>query len=446
MRRVLPIFLFIAIVFSSCQMVEQPGVFDVDAALEQAIVEASKGQGIEAFMLPESDDFSSIPQDPSNPITSDKVALGQFLFHETKLGNEPINPESMYSYSCASCHHAAGGFQACLQQGLGEGGLGFGLTGEGRTPSANYLDADIDRQPIRTPSALNIAYQENVLWNGQFGGTGMNIGTEAFWESGTPVEKNHLGYHGTETQAIAGLAVHRMSVDSNLLKIKTYKEYFDKVFSEVQIPDRYSRETTGLAIAAYERTLLANQAPFQKWLRGDKNAMTALGKRGALLFFGKAGCVSCHNGPALNDMNFYALGMEDLNGPGVYIPGQNDPANLGRGGFTKRDEDMYKFKVPQLYNLTNSPFFGHGGTFHSVKEVIEYKNNAIPANSSVPASQLSERFVPLELTEQEINQLTYFIENSLNDPALDRYNPKALPSGQCFPNHDDDSRRDLGCK
>jgi cytochrome c peroxidase len=291
---------------------------------------------------------------------------------------------------------------------------------------------------------LNIAYQENLLWNGQFGATGMNVGTEDKWVSGTPIEKNHLGYHGTEVQAIAGLGVHRLSVDSNLINMGEYRAFFDRAFAEVPETDRYSDEVAGLAIAAYERTLLANQAPFQKWLKGEAGAMDPIAKRGALLFFGKAGCVSCHKGPALNDMAFHALGMDDLDGAGVYSPNaENDMANLGRGGFTGRDEDMYKFKVPQLYNLINSPFYGHGGTFNSVREVIEYKNRAIPSNPRVPASQLSPEFVPLELSEVEINHLTYFIEKALNDPELDRYDPKRLPSGQCFPNNDVISKRDL---
>jgi len=81
----------------------------------------------------------------------------------------------------------------------------------------------------------------------------------------------------------------------------------------------------------------------------------------------------------------------------------------------------------------------------SIKEMIEYKNNARAENDIVDPNQLSEHFVPLNLTEQEISQLVEFISEGLYDPNLRRYNPSALPSGQCFPNNDALSKVDLGC-
>jgi len=140
----------------------------------------------------------------------------------------------------------------------------------------------------------------------------------------------------------------------------------------------------------------------------------------------------------------YALGMPELDGPDVY-GGVDVPTELGRGGFTTKEEDMYKFKVPQLYNLKDSTFFGHGGTFRSIREVIEYKNEAVPAKAEVPSSQLAEGFRPLNLTEDEISALAAFLQNGLYDPALDRYVPASLPSGLCFPNNDPSSREALGC-
>ena len=168
-------------------------------------------------------------------------------------------------------------------------------------------------------------------------------------------------------------------------------------------------------------------------------------KSGALLFFGKANCVSCHTGPALNSMEFHALGLNDLNGNGVYGTFIEDNSHLGRGGFTGDPADNYKFKVPQLYNLKDSPFFGHGGSFTSVRDLIEYKNNGIAENSAVPAAQLAADFVPLNLSDKEVTDLTIFIENSLYDNNLDRYVPEMLPSGYCFPNGDLKSKKDLNC-
>jgi len=193
---------------------------------------------------------------------------------------------------------------------------------------------------------------------------------------------------------------------------------------------------------------MANQALFQRWLSGFRDAMNEQQKRGALVFFQEANCASCHNGPALNSMSFHAYGMNDLdaNVESIFnIPAQ-DGSRLGRGGFTKNDADNYKFKSPQLYNLANSPFYGHGSTFRSIKEVVEYKNNGVAENDNVPATQLAAEFVPQNLSETQIDDLVAFSENGLNDPDLFRYQPSSLVSGNCFPNNDEVSRVDIGCE
>ncbi|NBC06750.1 MAG: c-type cytochrome, partial [Bacteroidetes bacterium] len=210
----------------------------------------------------------------------------------------------------------------------------------------------------------------------------------------------------------------------------------------------YNRITAGLAIAAYERTLLANEAPFQRWLRGEQDAMNTLEKEGALVFFGKGNCASCHTGPALNSMEFHAIGLGDLQDcpEEVFLTPDDAVEHLGRGGFTNRPEDMFKFKVPQLYNLKDSPFYGHGGTLRSLREVVAYKNEAVPQNPDVPATRLADEFEPLGLTEQEVDAITAFLETALYDPNLERYVPESLPTGLCFPNADSESMEDLGCQ
>ena len=422
----------------------------LDDQLDDAIAVASDGVGKSFYKMPESTNLSAIPQDPNNPLTAEKVALGMLLYHETGIAISPEHDNAKGTYSCASCHFASAGFQAGRFQGIAEGGEGFGINGEGRTMSAEYMEPELDVQPIRTPSAMNLAYQEVILWNGQFGGTGINIGTEDSWTPGTPKETNNLGFQGLETQAIAGLKVHRLdiNVDSDIIEELGYTTMFDEAFPGVSPGNRYTTRNAGLAIAAYERTLLANQSPFQKYLGGNNNAMTEAEKRGALLFFGDANCANCHNGPGLNSMEFHALGMKDLFAcpEETFKTNPDNTENLGRGGFTERVADRFKFKVPQLYNLTDSPFFGHGSSFRSVKEVLEYKNNAIAENMVVPASQLAAGFVPLNLTDNEINDLAEFIESALHDPNLNRYVPESLPSGNCFPFNDPQARVDLGCE
>ena len=430
-------------VFSSCR----PEPYEsLDSQLDEALLDASNNQGRAYFQLPTDGDLGAIPQDPKNPLTPAKVELGKLLFHETALGTNPRIANGKGTYSCASCHHAAAGFSAGRAQGIGEGGVGFGISGEARKADPTYPSDSIDVQPLRSPTAINIAYQKNVLWNGQFGATGMNVGTEDQWAYGTPIEENYLGYEGTETQAIAGLKVHRMDVTSDLLTAAPgYEQLFANAFPNVPAADRLSREYAGLAIAAYERTLLPSQAPFQRWLRGDMNAMTDQEKMGAILFFGKANCGSCHTGPALNSMAFKAIGMGDLNGPGIIQMNPGHDAHLGRGGFTGKTEDMHCFKVPQLYNLREMLFYGHGSTFTNLESVVRYKNAGVPQKFSVGVERLDPAFVPLNLSDQEVRDIAVFLESGLYDDNLDRFVPSSTPSGQCFPNADPTSRVDLNC-
>lgn len=397
-----------------------------------------------ALIQPLETDYNAIPSDLNNPITTEKVALGKMLYHETMIAKIAKMEDGMNTYSCASCHHVDAGFQSGIKQGIGEGGLGFGAFGEGRIKNPMYSESDLDVQPIRTPTTLNVAFQKVMLWNGQFGATDVNEGTESMWTVGTPKEANTLGFEGVETQAIAGLDVHRLKIDEDYIINSSYKNLFDNAFPDIEENERYTKLNGALAIAAYERTLLPNRAPFQRWLKGDTRAMEYDEIEGAKLFFGKAHCFSCHSGPGLNGMGFHALGMRDLEGSEI-MTNVDEGTQKGRGGFTGNADDNYKFKTPQLYNLKDVQFFGHGGSFESVKEVIEYKNEANSENTIVPQNQLSPNFVPLNLTETEINQLTLFLENALYDDNLQRYVPDNLPSGNCFPNADSSSSADLGC-
>lgn len=419
----------------------------IDEQLTEILQAASETGNLDYFRFPRGDNYDAIPQDPRNPITQEKINLGAMLYHETGLAMNPMHSESEQQYSCASCHFASAGFQAGRHQGIADGGVGFGDNGEGRVPNPNYDFLELDVQPIRTPSAMAGAWQEVTLWNGQFGATGMNAGTEDLWPEGTPIETNKLGYQGLEIQAIAGLGVHRMTIDDNNLILHNYKPLFDQAFPDVDVSERYTKEYAGLAIAAYERVLMPNQAPWQHYLNGSYDAMTESEKRGAMLFFGEANCSSCHTGPALNSMEFHAYGMKDLFETTEITYGANldSDANLGRYSFTKNDADKYKFKVPQLYNLKDSEFFGHGASFRSVREVVEYKNAGVKENPNVDGAQLAAEFRPLNLTDAQIDDLTAFIENALRDPNLGRYEPIGILSGNCFPNNDEQSKYDLGC-
>lgn len=434
---------------AGCDNAIAPGAADLDARLRETLDDASDGQGLGAFLLPDRGDWAAIPQDPRNPLSPEKVELGRLLFHETALAVNPARNAGRGTYSCASCHHAAAGFQSGRRQAIGEGGQGFGRAGEARSLDPDYSPGEADVQPVRTLSPLNGAWQRIAFWNGQFGAVGPNVGTEARWADGTSLAVNRLGYDGLESQAIAALTTHRMKDGPATVAADypAYRRLFEVAFPDRADSERVTVETAGLALAAYERTLVANEAPFQQWLRGDTDALTAAEKRGALLFFGKGGCVTCHTGPALGSATFHALGMGDLDGLDfIGTPDPAHPVHFGRGGFTGRAEDRYRFKTPQLYNLADHVAFGHGATFPSIRDVVEYKNEGVPQSPHVSARRLSPHFRPLQLSPAEIDDLTAFLERGLYDPDLRRYVPRAVPSQQCIPVNDAQSRRDLGCE
>ncbi len=420
----------------------------IDVQLEQALKAAGDGT-LDYWKLPDPDDLDKIPQDPKNPLTPEKVHLGKLLFYETGLGQLALRPEGKETFSCATCHVPEAGFTPNNIQGVADGAVGFGNLGEGRHMMPTYRPEEADVQGTRPLSVLNVAYVQNTLWNGQFGANHNNVGTEDRWALDSATLVNFKGYYGLEAQNIEGFKLHRMAINHpKVLDTFGYRQLFDLAFPDWPEEERYSHETGSLAISAYLRTLLTNDAPFQRWLKGELDAMTQQEKRGALLFFTDAGCANCHTGPALNNNAYFAIGVKGIYQTSAPLATDvNDKRNLGRGGFTGRPEDMYKFQVPQLYNLKHAGFYFHGASKRSLREVVEYFNEGVPENPDVPLSQIAPTFRPLHLTEQEIEDLTAFLENALYDPNLvEKYVPDAVLSGYCFPNNDPVSRQDLGCE
>ncbi len=421
----------------------------VDLDLMQAVSNSAPSNTLDYYVLPGHTDLAALPQDPRNPLTREKVELGKFLFFETGMGIVPENEAGHGSYSCASCHVPAADFKPGRKQGIGEGGFGFGFRGESRVKHSEYIEDEMDVQGIRPLSVLNVTFSaENTLWNGSFGSGGANLGTEDIWGVfDEATDLNHLGYQGLETQNIEGLKIHRLLMTPELADDMGYTSYFDKAFPEFEGEERYSNITTSLAISAYLRTLTTSEAPFQKWLRGNTSAMSTQEKRGALLFFGDANCISCHTSPAFSAVRFFALGVNDLDHQVSFKEGpETAKKNLGRGGFTGREEDLYKFKVPHLYNLQGTQFYFHGSSKRSIEEVVEYFDKAVPENPNVPQEALAADFRPLNLSDQEKADLVAFLKFGLQDPTVMKYAPEALPSGNCFPNADWKSRREIGCE
>jgi cytochrome c peroxidase len=420
----------------------------IDKQLESALNTASTTGSYDHYIMPTGGDYSVLPnQDPKNPMNSFKVALGKMLFFETGIGLKPNKTVSMQGYSCSSCHIPSLGFTAGRFQGIADGAVGFGDHGEGRSKNPLYAGDEVDAQGARPLPTINLTYISNALWAGSFGSFGVNVGTESVWHNDTLTEVNFKGLGGLEANNLRALIVHRQMINKDITDSLGYTSLFDLAFPDIPVHDRYTLQTAAAAIAAYQRTILTNKAPFQLWLKGEKSAMTDLQKKGALLFFGKAGCHNCHTSPSLNNMAFQALGVKNMyqSGHDVFRTSATDKRNLGRGGFTTRPEDMHKFKIPQLYNLRDVGFYFHGASKNSLRAVVEYFNTGIPENPEVPASQISPNFHPLGLSSDEVNALVEFLENGLYDPEMNRYRPDHTLSGHCFPDNDPQSRLDMGC-
>ena len=124
------------------------------STLTSLIMAASPTNSVDFYLLPDSDDFDNIPQDPMNPLTQAKVDVGKLIYHDPAFATEGIALRSK-TWSCATCHHARAGFKSGLIQGMGEGGEGFGARGETRVwhdPEVGTQDADV--QPVTSPAVL----------------------------------------------------------------------------------------------------------------------------------------------------------------------------------------------------------------------------------------------------------------------------------------------------
>ena len=433
------------VVLNACTKDRMPTLVELDNQLENSIQGKSPNGTLDFYVLPNENDLHLIPQDPKNPLTPQKVELGKLMFHDTGLGQDPMKEAGRGTYSCASCHVSEAGFRPGNFQGIADGGVNFGIGGEDRVKNTLYSDDELDVQSARPLSMVNVAYVSNTFWNGQFGGGNVNEGTEDVWDLRDDTELNHLGFEGIETQNMDGLIAHRITINKDLLDEYGYTFLFDQVFADVPVEERYTITTASLAFSAYIRTILANRAPFQDWLKGDREALGYEEKKGAILFFEKAQCIQCHYNQNLGSSEFHALGVTDMDQIPSYNTSPDDRRNLGRGGFTLQPEDNYRFKVPGIYNLQGANFYFHGASKTSIRDLVEYKNAAQSENSRVPQDLISSKFKPIGLTEEEKNHLIAFLENGLQDRDLKRYVPTSVLSGNCFPNADEASQLDLGC-
>ena len=211
------------------------------------------------------------------------------------------------------------------------------------------------------------------------------------------------------------------------------------------------------ATATFLRTTVTRNTPWDRFLAGENGALTPAQRRGARLFFtsarsGGAGCYTCHSGPMLNkqvndpdvagvgqfvEENFYNLGLADHPLQALNSAGRNEPnfRDDGRKEITGRDSDAFKFRVLTLRQLKDARFFFHNGSFTTVKDVVQYFNAGVPQDAEAAAAgTLTTRFTHprgpgsprgLGLSDDQVDDLTDFLENGLYDPAFVHYDPNS---------------------
>jgi cytochrome c peroxidase len=154
-------------------------------------------------------------------------------------------------------------------------------------------------------------------------------------------------------------------LERELSAIPGYVKEFKAVFETK--PDR---EGIAKALAAFQRTLVTEPSPFDKYLRGDKEALSDDAKEGLELFRGDAGCIECHHGPLLSDGKFYRIGVSSK--------------DLGRAKVTGMKEDRYRFRTPSLRNIAETGPYMHDGSMKTLDEVVTFYYRGIPDAGRLP--------------------------------------------------------------
>ena len=339
--------------------------------------------------------LGTVPEPADNPTTPEKVALGKQLFFDPRLGGDG-------SVSCASCH-------------LPSVGWAF--------PSALSMGYPGTVHWRNSPTIINSAYYKKLFW----AGASKSLEAQAKSAAGG---------------AVAGNGEADM-MEARLAFIPEYRQQFRQVFG-----DRWPRIANAWwAIAAFERTLVQTDTPYDRWLQGDDAALSAEQKRGAELFMGKARCIACHNGPLLSDEKYYNLGVPmakdwesnalaqitfryELYAKGsteeMYRSTKDDPGLYFR---TKQKQDKGKFRTPSLrYTKYTAPYM-HNGQLATMKDVVDFYNKG-GASNEFDATK-SDLMTPLELSDKEVDDLVLFIESMSGDPILMDF--PVLPDYQTLP-------------
>jgi len=338
--------------------------------------------------------LSALPPVPgAEALTPAKIELGKMLFFDPRLSGDS-------STSCASCHAPD---------------LGWG---DGEALSNGYPGTVHWRN---SQTVLNVAYLNKWFWTG----SSATLEAQAKGAMTGPLAQNMN----------PGLAEERLK------QIPDYVRRFKDAFNGAPTFDN-----TLAAIAAFERTIVSKNVPFDRYMNGDKKALNGTAIEGMALFSGKAGCIGCHNGAMLTDEDFHNVAVpknpaftkdpmrqismrERIKAKGIpendYLSLDRDP---GRFLDTKKPEDRGKFRTPTLRELKYTAPYMHNGVFTTLDQVIEFYNQG---GADDPFGTQSPLLKPLGLTKDEKAALRTFLESLSGDPI--RVEEPKLPEYEILP-------------
>jgi cytochrome c peroxidase len=332
----------------------------------------------------------AVPVPQNNPQTAAKIELGEKLFTDKRFS-------STGTVSCASCHAP----EKAFTDETGPIPVSVGINGLTGTRNA--------------PTVVNAAYNKTQFWDGR----SPDLEDQSQHPFVNPVE---MGLPNHEPI----LAVIRDD--------RTYRRAFNDVF-DVDA-DEITMEHVKMAIASFERTAISGNSPFDRWYYGgEETAISESAKRGFDVFLKQGRCVSCHameqDHALFTDHKFHNIGVginaitdrvpelagaflvAKANGADVDVTVLTDPdtSNLGRFAVTEELGDVGGFKTPTLRNIAVTPPYMHDGSITTLRDVVVHYNNGGATNADDPVNPyLSGGIRPLELNDQQIDDLVAFME------------------------------------
>ncbi len=387
-----------------------------------------------------------------------KVALGRALFYDKELsGNRDV--------SCATCHHPLTHTGDGLSLPAGVGGAGLSVTrvmGVGRM-----------RVPRNAPEIWNREAFPTMFWDSRVAedfrephgfrspagdelppGLDSVLAVQAMFPVTSAAEMR--GNPGeNEIGSASSLEEVWERLMNRLLALQGYRVLFAAAYPEIPLR-RLGFQHAANAIAAYEASAWkATEAPFNRYLKGDMEALSGGERRGAALFFGRAGCNRCHSGPLLSDLRHHAIAMPQI-GPGTG-DGPDGDEDFGRERETGRLADRYAFRTPSLWNTAVNGPWGHDGAYATLEAVVLHHLDPVASLESYDATQARLPASPnaedpysvmrdrkkrraiaaandlrrVRLSRHEFRDLMAFL-NALTDPhSLDARAevPRSVPSG-----------------